>query len=365
MALATLMLVLCACNRRPTDDLQVPVQRIDFNSLQRARLSDVFTGATDYILLKDDGEEALFGRIDKLKMKNGNIYIADERKRVLLVYDYAGNYVGQVGVHGQGPKEYVNLGDYAVSDEGDIYLLDGNVNKVLHFNADFECVDECMLPFEADVFTSLPDDSLLFGLSSWNTDEGAGYKVALTDRQAHMAATCLPYDEYTDPSYWISGYRFADDGSRLAYNQTISNYIYLFTPQGQLQEAFFLDFGNENVPDKDKIDVESKLDNYDDYTMIRKILGVTDKYIVGFLWQHRQKKLFVLDYPAGRCYLGETIDDLDRTVGCGFVGAGEGLTGVPAIVSYIEEADEKRQLPDSVVRFVNEEGIALQIQYLQ
>ncbi len=169
----------------------------------------------------------------------------------------------------------------------------------------------------------------------------------------------------TDPSYWISGYRFADDGSRLAYNQTISNYIYLFTPQGQLQEAFFLDFGNENVPDKDKIDVESKLDNYDDYTMIRKILGVTDKYIVGFLWQHRQKKLFVLDYPAGRCYLGETIDDLDRTVGCGFVGAGEGLTGVPAIVSYIEEADEKLQFPDSVVRFVNEEGIALQIQYLQ
>lgn len=350
------LLTLTSCNSQSVHDLSVPVEVIDFASLEQVDISSFpDRDNVDYVLLKSDGKE-LFGRIDKAKIVGDKIYIADTRLRSLVVYDHTGNTLAQVGVRGQGPKEYVNLSDFDVTPQEDIYVLDGRLNKILHYNSDFECTAEHLLPFAADVLAALGNDSLLFGLSSWNMRDGAGYKIALTDKSGKISRTCLEYDEFTDPAYWISDYRFAEAaGGQLAYNQTISNYVYLFSPEGELKKAFYLDFGKENVPDADKMEIESKLTNYDNYTLIRKILAVTDKYLIGFIWKHRQTKLFVIDYVAKKCYLGETIADTDRRCGCGYSDG--------KLISYIDSEDES--LPDSVNQFVENEGIALKIQRIR
>ena len=46
--------------------------------------------------------KSLFGRPDKIEIQNGYIYIADQRMRVLAVYDINGKVVTSVGRRGQG-----------------------------------------------------------------------------------------------------------------------------------------------------------------------------------------------------------------------------------------------------------------------
>lgn len=88
--------------------------------------------------------------------------------------------------------------------------------------------------------------------------------------------------------------------------------------------------------------------------MIRKILSVTDTYIIGFIWEHRQSKLFVIDYISKICYVGEPFSDFVRRQGCGFCNEG--------LISYVDTENEI--YPDSVNEHVKKENWVLQIQPL-
>ena len=343
------------CDKERKNHLSVPMEVIDFTTLEMRVLSEILDEKeSEYVLLKSGNVKELLGRIDKMKVVDDKIYIADTRMRSLVVYDCMGNYLAQVGIRGQGPKEYVNLSDFDVDANGNVYVLDGRLNKMLQYNNDYECVEECMLPFEADILATLDNDSLLLGLSSWNRGDGAGHKIALVDKKGKIGQTYLDYDRFVDPAYWISNYTFADAGSQLDYNQTIDNNIYILSRKGELEKVFFIDFGKDNVPNQDKIDIETKLKNYDNYCLIRKILAVTDKYIIGFIWQHRQTKPFVIDYRLKKCYMGEAISDIDRRVGCGYSNG--------TIISYIDSENE--ELPDSVNQFVRNDGFVLKFSKL-
>lgn len=343
-----------SCTSPKVDSLPTSsYETISFSQLKFKSLSDLLKPEnTRYILLRNDGAKELFGRIDKLKVNHDKIYILDTKLRSLTVYDLQGNFIGQIGRRGQGPKEYVNLSDFDVDDKGNVFVLDARLNKLLRYDKNYTCTDEVFLDFQADVLATLANDSLLFGLSSWNTGKGKGYKIAKTDSKGNIAATSLTYDKYVDPGFWISMYMIAHTGNRLSYHQTIDNTIYLLSENGRLDKGIVLDFGNENVPDKDKIDVERKLENYDNYTIIRKILAVSDNSIVGFIWQHRETKFFVINRSSHTCYLSDVIDDIDRRYGCGFSNGN--------IISYQDFEDE--QLPDSVNEFIRNEGFVLTLQ---
>lgn len=342
-----------SCSNPSEKPLPIPSETICFKDLENRSLSELLKSThTRYILLRNENSKELLGRIDKIKIINDRIYIADTKLRSLAVYDMQGNFISQIGKRGQGPDEYVNLTDFDVDKEGNVFVLDARQNKLLCYDKDFTCIDDTRLDFQADILTALDNDSLLFGLSSWNKKEGKGRKIAKADRKGNIAKTFLDYDEYVDPAYWISMYTFAAAGDVLAYNQTIDNTIYLFSKDGELSESITLDFGSENVPDEDKVNIERKLESYDSYCLIRKIVAVTDNAIIGFIWQHRQTKLFVIDRKSGCCYLSDALDDVDRRPGCGYFN-GE-------LISYIDA--ESEALPDSVNEFVRNEGFVLLLQ---
>ena len=139
------------CDKERKNHLSVPMEVIDFTTLEMRVLSEILDEKeSEYVLLKSGNVKELLGRIDKMKVVDDKIYIADTRMRSLVVYDCMGNYLAQVGIRGQGPKEYVNLSDFDVDANGNVYVLDGRLNKMLQYNNDYECVEECMLPFEAD-----------------------------------------------------------------------------------------------------------------------------------------------------------------------------------------------------------------------
>lgn len=342
-----------ACRHEINNEITVPIDNIDFSSAKKAKLKDLLSNvSTDYILLKNTNENQMFGRIDKIIMKQGRIYIADNRMRSLVIYEENGLGISKVGTVGQGPKEFLNLADFDVDSLGNIFILDGRLDKLLKYNKDLVCMEETKLPFEADILKVLGNSKVLYGLSSWNKGKAEGAKIVLADTTFRIYRKYFEYTDAVDPAYWISGYMFADTPNSIAYNQTVSDDIYIFDHQGALKRIFRFNFGNENVPDKDKVDIERNLQNYDNYIMLRKILAVTDKYIVGFIWEYRKKKMFVFDYMQNVCYIGDVISDYDRQIGCGFCAEG--------IISYMDS--ESELYPDSVNEHLRNEGVALKIQ---
>lgn len=350
------LITLMSCNTRTrNDDQNTPITYIDFFSLKEKELIELNNKneCDNFILLKSGDNQALFGRIDKVKIKNGRIYIADTRLKVLVVYDNQGNNLGTVGKFGQGPDEYLNIADFDVDDNGNIYLLDGRLNKMFVYNSLFECLRIDDLPFEADVFQTLDNGSMMFGLSSWNHGQNENDKIIVLDSLSNVIQRYFSYDKYSDPTYWISSYGFSRTSECIAYNQTINNDVYVFSFTGQLKEIIRFDFGKFNVPDVAKIDVESKINDFDDYCLIKKNSGVTNKYIIGSVWKQRETNMFVIDRKTNICYLSDKINDLDKNFMCAF--------NDPFIVSSIDSENDILY-PDSVNKHLQSENVVLKIQ---
>lgn len=353
-----LLIINSACaNKNAQLSGEVSKYTIDYPSLTKKTLNDYWKicNNIEYILLKDSSEKALFGRTDKIKVRNNQIYIADKRMRTLAVYNIDGNALGTVGERGQGPAEYVNLTDFDVDSLGNICILDGRLDKVLFYDSDFQFISEKQLPFEADIVQFLDEGRLMYGLSSWNHGKNEGDKIVITDMNMNVLNSLFQYDKYIDPTYWISDYQFADAGDNISYNQTINNDVYIFTRHGELRETIRFDFKDENVPEADKIDIESKINNFDNYSMIRRILAVTDECIIGIMWEHRKKKIFIIDRNEDICYLGDEVKVLDSNFLCGFCDRG--------IISNIVETDES--YPDSVNKHIESEKSVLRIQSIK
>lgn len=262
-----------ACSSKTNRVEEGDICIIDYFSLKKCELDDFFKNKRcEYVLLNDSSEKSLFGRPDKIEIQNGYIYIADQRMRVLVVYDINGKVVTFVGRRGQGPAEYVNLTDFDVDSVGNICILDGRLDKVLFYDSNFQFIREKALPFEADIIQFVQHGKMLCGLSSWNRGEHEGDKIVMTDIDMNVMNTFLQYDKYVDPAYWISNYQFAKSEDYVAYNQTINDDIIVFTHSGVWKEVIRFDFGDKAVPDEYKINIEPKLSDFDNFCMLKKYM---------------------------------------------------------------------------------------------
>ena len=69
---------------------------------------------------------------------NEKLFVLDKNKKVVIVYDLGGNYIGQLGKKGRGPEEYINVYDFDVSLERNTVLLwSSGDNAILEFSPDF------------------------------------------------------------------------------------------------------------------------------------------------------------------------------------------------------------------------------------
>lgn len=351
------LLFLSACQSEvEKDDLNVPVFVVDFSSVMKKNLNE-FPGwnHVEYILLRDEMDKESIGCINKAEVSfaNNKIILMDSRMRALAAYDSTGHFISMIGSRGQGPMEYINLADFDMDSEGNIYVIDGTLDKLLVFDNSLKVVSEFKLSFEADVLYAINRDSILYGLSSWNKGDGSGDKIALVHNEQGILRSGVKYNNF-DPNFWISDYLFGKSKDYISYNQTVDNDVLLFSHKGDLKKIIRFDFGDENVPVSAKVDIERQLDDYDHYVMIQKILGVTRCYVIGILWEHRRTRFFILDYQTNVCYLGDEILPMDNRFGCGY---SEGK-----LVSYIDEPNE--EYPDSVNNHVQTEYLALQIHFI-
>jgi hypothetical protein len=99
-------ITLFSCKDSKKTDLNVPLSIVDYFSSEKRNISSFKFESVKYILLNDTNSNALFGRIDKILVRNDRIYILDTRLKILLVYDMNGTNLGRIGVLGQAQRVY-------------------------------------------------------------------------------------------------------------------------------------------------------------------------------------------------------------------------------------------------------------------
>ncbi len=322
---------------------------INFQELERVKdthIEDAFFDKPYFIKLKSDSR-VVFGKIDQIKLSNNNIYILDEGIKSLLVYDINGNALGKVGKFGQGPNEYLDISCFDVDSIGNIYTVDGRLDKLFVYDNKFQFVKSVKLPFEVDIMQMLDNGNYMFGLSSWNNGKCKGDRVVITDKDLNVIKSYLKYDEYIDHNYWISGYQFVELQNSIVYNRPIDNHIYIFSKgDGELESDVLLDFGDENVSNEIKKDIERNLREFDGCILLKEFAVVTDKFVLGTLWYHRESRAFIIDNQFHKIYLGAKNEDFDKSALTGFSDS--------ALISYInpdfyQEYQDYAELSDDII----------------
>ncbi|MFZ2054670.1 MAG: 6-bladed beta-propeller [Candidatus Aminicenantales bacterium] len=106
------------------------------------------------------GEAVAFNADEK-----GNFYVTDWRRRRILKYDSAGQYLLTIGREGQGPGEFQNLSPAPArfDKDGHIYVTDINSQRISFFDDSGNYLHQIAIP---DVFEDLYMNALGYFVSS-------------------------------------------------------------------------------------------------------------------------------------------------------------------------------------------------------
>jgi hypothetical protein len=361
-SLIVFVLFYSSCNTKkeqPKADVEVEI--IDFFSFNKTMADEIPASVIKdkkYINLDGSHSDFFFKEISKISIVEDKIYILDKRLRKLIVFDTTGRGIGCVGRRGQGPGEYLQITDFSVNERGDIYFIDGTFDndRLFVFDKRWQSLSIKKMPFEADIIHCLSGEKLLFGLASWNKGEYTSRKIVTTNSELEIEQVYGEYDEYVDDNFWISGYMFINIGDRILYNKPIDNYVYEFSPEGQLQKAYFFDFGKENVPNECRKDIEGNLKRFEHYCCLKNFVVVNDKYILGTLWDGAKTKIFIIDKNEQKLYLSKKeIPDADKSDLSSYQNN--------QIISYIYPGKyddiQATDLPEDVKKHIEDENFVL------
>ena len=364
MRLAVIFLLVISvfgCKERQVQVGGIPVEHIDFFSLTQKDINDIpdeYFSDINYVNIQPDSN-LLFSKINKVEIQDSSIYIMNCSQKLLGIFDMFGHGIGKVGDIGRAPAEFLNLTDFSIDKNGNIYLIDGRLDKMNVYDKKRNFVKSVQLPFEMDVFTCLENGNFLIGLSSWNNQLNAGDKLIKVDCNLSSLMTFCEYDKHIDHNYWLSYYRFLKCRDTIIYNRFLDNNVYLFSNKGEALKSIYFDFENKNVPETALRDIEQHEELYDRLCCLKEFTIVQNNFLLGYVWDERIDKIFFIDREKGILYLGKpaAFNKLGNVIGV----CDEGIISCIYPGDYMEYLDQGKEinLPENVKKHLINQGVVL------
>lgn len=349
-----LFIVLISCNRKKETTLfEGEYESVYINKMKRFNnvseiIPDEFIIQKKYIKLTSIYDDFLFKEINKVRLINDQIFILDGRLKNLLVFDLDGVSKAKIGTKGNGPNEYIDIADFDIDSEGNIYTIDGRLDKLFIYNSDYSLNKVISLPFEVDILSITEDDNIMFGLSAWNKGENEGASIIITDKNLKTLEVLAYYDEFVDNAFWVSHYSFVKTEKNIIYNKPINNDVLLFTKKGVLEKIVEFNFGENNVPLEERKDIERNLQNFNSYNLLKWITIIDDNFIIGTFWENRETKSFFIDRKKNEMFVSHPTIDRDIGNVAGF----DEKTLIKFIIPGSERAEDNT-LPRDIIEHLN------------
>lgn len=356
-----IVILVFGCKERQVQIGGVPVEHIDFFSLTQKDINDIpneYFSDIKYVNIQPDSN-LLFSEIHKIEIQDSCIYIMDSFQKLLGIFDMSGHGIGKVGDIGRASSEYLNLSDFSIDKNGNIYLIDGRLDKMNIYDKERNFIKSVQIPFEMDVFTCLENDNFLIGLSSWNNQLNAGDKLIKVDCDLSPLMTFCEYDKNVDHSYWLSYYKFLRYRNTIIYNRFLDNNVYLFSDKGEVLKSIYFDFGNKNVPETALRDIEQHEELYGKLCCLKEFTIVQNNFLLGYVWDERTDKIFFIDRRKDILYLGKpaAFNKLGNVIGV----CDGGIISCIYPGDYMEYLDQGKEinLPENVKKHLANQGVVL------
>ena len=309
----------CSKSNKGLDSESIP-----FNNLQVMSYDDIHEdlfGNMEYTVLKVDSTDYMFSSPDKIVYKDNTFYIHDWINRKIVAFDKKGSPVLSLNKRGKGPGEYLQISDFDIDDNKELWIVDGQADILFHYSDECRFIDSRKLPFEVNYIKCINGGMFFFVLSKWNTEDYKGEIILLSDIALNIIKSMLKYDKFVDTNYEFPSLGFTELNGSVLYHQPISDKVYKINNEGKLIKTYTFDFGSRTVPDEFRKNIESHRDEFEHYSVLVKSVYINESIILGCVLQGREMRDFIIDRKReklyfqnvdykGLCFMGVADDNI-------------------------------------------------------
>ena len=181
-------------------------------------------------------------------------YIFDRSNSVIFIFNSEGKFINKLDKQGKGPKEYIELRDFDITEEGNIEIL--SYNKILTYNSQLDLIEKRKTLFEDNKklipsvqFTSNGDYDLFFrgSFGLRNPKEKGNYGVYCVNKDLKVLGRYFP----TSFMYPSSHATFYKSSGKINLSSTFGNDTIYSVDKFKIYPKYFVDFGKKKITRED------------------------------------------------------------------------------------------------------------------
>lgn len=240
---AIVVLVCVGCSTKHSGDSSLlPLQTIicDIDNASVVKTLSSICDSVSLIPLDSSGTEPM-GIVDKVICDSTYIYMMCGNK--LFVYDKQGHYFSSINAIGHANNEYVELGDFCITDSS-IIIADTQNKKLLVFSRRGTFQRTIPLKQFPERIAMVNNSVLAISCSGIE-----GYRLIILDIERQKIIG-KHFDYNKKYSYSIPQ-TFTESLGTLLYRQPLSNIYYSILDDGSIREKYDLNFGDYNLKESD------------------------------------------------------------------------------------------------------------------
>ena len=310
-------------NNTQTRIINIPTYKVEDRNAQDCR--KLFSDAKR-VSLKSTDKNTTLANIGSIKFERDHLYVLDDITRKLIKYDQFGNPIQILSHRGRGHGEYLDIVDFCIDNEENVFIVDGQRDIINKYSRDFEFLSTYNLHAEIDLIQILDNGNFLLGLSSWNNRKYAGDELIITDGNFKKIKTVARYGRNIDDNYWVDSPRFVKTEDNIIYHRTIDDHVYILnSADGELKEIINFDFGSRTIKEDERLNIENKIETqkFKDKTTLKSCFSISKHNLFGTLFDNQESRQIYMDMDSRKI----TIFHKDKSKAVPFIqfcGAGSG-----------------------------------------
>mgnify|MGYP005816210839 CR=1 FL=1 len=209
---------------------------------------EIIDNIEDIYAIKLSNEE-LIAEVSKIRFSQNHIYILDNIRQAIFVFDNNGNLLNTIDNSGRGPGEFAKLTDFTFDlQKNQLVLLDNINRKLLHFDSTGVYLGENRFIFHARNFDISADQVVLYNDFNERLKD-TNYNVFISNRDGEVSKYFFPFSSELSATNRVKKTYFTRDKNTINYIGHYDRNWYKFNGDS-VWLAYNIDFGDFNSPDE-------------------------------------------------------------------------------------------------------------------
>ena len=279
---------------------------IIFDCQEHATFSSINEIFSDgHFLIPNDGEDKamMFSEPEQIMYKNGKLYISDWKNGKIIIFNDNGTPELCLCKKGRGPQEYLRISYFDIDKNGNIWILDGQRDRLLRYAQDGSFLSAFDLDYEVNHIKCLDNGNFLLGLAPWDNSRYKNKKILILDKDMKVISACLDSGKYSDPNFEFQSQGFITTENGIFYHTPVDDYVYFLTLDGKYEKSYYVDFGSYVFPKEVRKNIQSHYEKIDNYRALVNTVYIDENRFVGSFLDKGRFMDFIIDRQSDILYL--------------------------------------------------------------